>query len=93
MLKFAKLHPHENLEETSSTDPNIETHQKEAKHIFSHIKKKSTHGVSTINGSMSARSRADTFRELEQIIPATTEVAKGKDNYLLELRSKTITNI
>ena len=93
MLKFARLHPHENLEDSSSTDANAEIHQKEAKHIFSHIKRKATHGASTINGSMSVRSRADTVRELEQIIPATTEVAKGKDNYLIELRSKTIHNI
>ena len=72
MLKFAHLHPHEKLNDSSDTDPNAETHQKEAKHIFSHIKKKSTHGASTINGSMSARSRVESIRELEQIIPATT---------------------
>ena len=82
VIKFSKIAPDLNLDQSSSDHRDMEIHRKEAHTLFKPGQRRLT-GFS-INGSMSYRSRGS-MREEEQVIPATAEITKGAFNYKLNI--------
>ena len=89
VLKFSKIAPHLNLDQSSSDHHDMENHRREAHHLFKQGKRRFT-GFS-LNGSMSYRSRGSE-REQEQVIPATAEIGKGAFNYTLNVDTHKISS-